>query len=240
MRYDDFIQVIEDEGARFLEVLRSTDGGAKVPPCPEWTVRDLGIHLTRAHRWWTHVVEVGGTERPEDRPEVDDDPSDLAGYLEEGISALVGALRERDEFDPAWTWWGEHHVGRIARRMAHETAMHRWDIQAAAGETEPIDAGLATDGVREFIDVFLASEEEPWPHEPATIHLHRSDGRGNFSVTLDPMQGHSRRARDDAAVVSGTASDLLLVLWRRLDLDAVRVTGDRPTVERFLAWADLT
>lgn len=240
MRYDDFIDAIEDEGAAFVEVLRSADTDAEVPACPGWTVRQLGVHLTRAHRWWTHVVETGGTEEPDDRPDVDDDPDDLPAYLEQGVAGLTGALRDREEFDPAWTWWGEHHVGRIARRMAHETAMHRWDIQDATGDREPIDGRLAADGIREFIDVFLAAEEEPWPHEAATIHLHRSDGRGNFSITLDPMHGQSRRARDDAAVVSGSASDLLLVLWRRKELDAVRVTGDRPTVERFLAWPDLT
>lgn len=240
MRYDDFHTAIEREAKTFVDVLRSGDPDAEVPACPDWTLHDLGVHLTGAHRWWTHVIQAGTTERPEDRPEVDEDPDDLPRYLEEGVEALLDELRDHDEFDRAWTWWGERHVGRIARRMAHETAMHRWDAQDALGDAEPIGGRLAADGVSEFIDVFLDTQDEPWPYEPATLHLHRSDGRGNWSVTLDPMSGQSRRARDDAAVLRGTASDLLLVLWRREELDAIRVTGDRPTVERFLAWADLT
>lgn len=240
MRYDDFLTAIEREAKTLVDVLRSGDDGTTVPACPDWTLRDLGQHLAVVHRWWTHVLETGGTERPDDRPDVDEDPDDLPGYVEEGVGDLLDALRDCDEFDPAWTWWGERHVGRIARRMAHETAVHRWDAQSAVGDPDPIEGRLAADGVSEFIDVHLGSQEEPWPHDAATLHLHRSDGRGNWSVTLDPMRGQSRRARDDAAVLRGAASDLLLVLWRRRDLDAIRVTGDRPTVERFLAWADLT
>lgn len=240
MRHPDFLTAIERETKTFVDVLRSGDLDATVPACPDWSLSDLGVHLTGAHRWWTHVVETGGTERPDDRPDVEEDPDDLPGYVEDGAEALLDALRDHDEFDPAWTWWGEHYVGRIGRRMAHETAMHRWDAQDAVDEAEPIEGRLAADGVREFIDVFVTSQEEPWPHEAATLHLHRSDGRGDWSVTLDPIAGQSRRARDDAAVLRGTASDLLLVLWRRKDLDAIRVTGDRPTVERFLAWTDLT
>lgn len=239
MRYEDFIEAIEREAKTFVDVLRSGDADAAVPACPDWSLRDLGLHLAEVHRWWAHVVEVGGSEEPEDRPEIDEDPEDLPGVVDEGVEALLARLRDHDEFDPAWTWWGERHVGRIARRMAHDTAVHRWDAQAAVDDPDPVDGRLAADGISEFIDVFLGSQDEPWPHEPATLHLHRSDGRGNWSVTLDPMSGQSRRARDDAGVLRGTASDLLLVLWRRKDLDAIRVTGDRPTVERFLAWADL-
>lgn len=240
MRYDDHITAIEREAKTFVDVLRSGDTDATVPACPDWTLRDLGIHLTGVHRWWTHVVQVGGSERPEDRPDVEEDPDELPDHVEDGVRTLLDTLNDHDEFDPAWTWWGERHVGRIARRVAHETAVHRWDAQATMSDPEPIEGRLAADGISEFIEVFLSSQEEPWPHEPATLHLHRSDGRGDWSVTLDPMSGQTRRARDDAAVLRGTASDLLLVLWRRKDVDAIRVTGDRPTVERFLAWADLT
>lgn len=240
MHHSEYVTAIERETKTLVDVLRAGDSGATVPACPDWSLRDLGLHIAEVHRWWTHVMEVGGTDRPEDRPELDEDPEDLAAYVQEGAGALVAAFRERDEFDPVYTWWGENRVGRLARRMAHETAMHRWDAQAAVGEPDPIDSRLAADGIAEFLDVFIANQDEPWPHEPATLHLHRSDGRGDWSVTLDPMSGQSRRARDDAAVVRGSASDLLLVLWRRHDLDTVRVTGDRDTVERFLAWTDLT
>ena len=38
----------------------------------------------------------------------------------------------------------------------------------------------------------------------------------------------------------GSAADLLLVLWRRLPLDAVEVIGDRATAERLVARTDLS
>ena len=50
-----------------------------------------------------------------------------------GLAALVEALRDVDPATEVWTLTNDHSVGFVARRMAHETAMHRWDIEQAAG-----------------------------------------------------------------------------------------------------------
>ena len=43
--------------------------------------------------------------------------------------------------------------------MAHETTVHRWDAQSAAGTPDPVPTWLACDGVSEMIDIFLAAAD---------------------------------------------------------------------------------
>ena len=40
--------------------------------------------------------------------------------------------------------------------------------------------------------------------------------------------------REPVAVATGTASDLLLALWRRPVLERLSITGDREALDRFL------
>jgi hypothetical protein len=42
------------------------------------------------------------------------------------------------------------------------------------------------------------------------------------------------------ATVSASASDLILLLWRRIGPGDVRIEGDRSAVEKLLGWLDLT
>jgi len=42
------------------------------------------------------------------------------------------------------------------------------------------------------------------------------------------------------ATVSASASDLVLLLWRRIRPSEVHVDGDRAAVEKLLGWLDLT
>ena len=124
--------------------------------------------------------------------------------------------------------------------MPQETAVHRWDAQDAAGDPEPIDAELAVDGVDEWLEVFGASQDRKPEGAGETIHLHRTDGEGEWLVRVQPDRIDVTRGHEKGdAALRGSSSDLLLVLWRRLPLDRVEVLGDRAVAERFLGWQDL-
>ena len=41
-------------------------------------------------------------------------------------------------------------MGFVIRRMAQETAIHRWDAESAAGTVTPVESTLASDGIRTF------------------------------------------------------------------------------------------
>ena len=131
------------------------------------------------------------------------------------MRGLVEALSTMDT-DAVWpTWAGERPGSFYPRRMAHETAVHRWD--AGGGD---IDPALAVDGIDEHLGLFapLAAGDALPRH--GTIHLHATDVEGEWLVTLGPdgitfEHGH---AKGDVAL-RGTASDLLLWAWNRVPPD---------------------
>jgi hypothetical protein len=60
-----------------------------------------------------------------------------------------------DDDAPVWNFSAYPDVGRFwPRRQAQETAVHRWDAQRAVGEPEPIEPGLAADGIDELLEVW--------------------------------------------------------------------------------------
>jgi uncharacterized protein (TIGR03083 family) len=123
--------------------------------------------------------------------------------------------------------------------MAHETAVHRWDAQLAMGKTRPIDGDLAADGIDEFLEHFLEARQ-PITGTGEVIHMHRTDGAGEWLVRLTPTGAEVSHGHEKgSAAVRGKGSDLLLTLWRRLESEYLEVFGDRSIVERMLAHADL-
>jgi hypothetical protein len=116
--------------------------------------------------------------------------------------------------------------------MAQELAVHRHDAEAGAGDPHPIDAEVAADGIDEFLDVFcgIADFSEP----PGTLHLHATDGDGEWFVdtTTGALTWERAHAKGDVAV-RGATSDLLLLLWGRVSPDQVEVLGDEQVLTRF-------
>jgi uncharacterized protein (TIGR03083 family) len=165
----------------------------------------------------------------------------LVGWFRTGVDRLQGVLRAADPEAPVWTWSPEKKISFIQRRMAQETAVHRWDAEAAAGEPAPIDARLAVDGIDEFfdfLDLFIGDERRGGERD--SVHLHSTDAHGEWLVTVSDGTVDVRRGHEKAEVaVRGRASDLLLLLWRRIPSARLEVLGNAPTLERFLARPDL-
>jgi len=92
---------------------------------------------------------------PDDRPD-----EELAPWFDEVSAGLLEALRSTDPAVRVWSWaGGQQDVAWVARRQAHEAAVHRWDAQGALGTPDPIAADLAADGIGEFFDWMLTSED---------------------------------------------------------------------------------
>lgn len=232
----DYLAALASDGARIASVAPEVLD-RRVPGCPEWTVRRLVEHLGGVYSWATMVVQTGG-ERPSSpraKPPSGDD--ELMGWFTDLLQRVEEELRGRDPAAPAWTFTGG--VGDVAwwrRRQAQETAVHRWDVEAAAGHPTPIPAELAADGVDEFLTVFLPGflERRPVGDLRGTLHLHATDTPGEWWLDLDSPRAPARRehAKADTAI-RGPASGLDLFLWNRLGakeagLDAF---GDQTVVE---------
>jgi hypothetical protein len=120
-------------------------------------------------------------------------------------------------------------------------AVHRWDAEAASrAAPAPIEPALAADGIDEFFQFFTAWRRDGAEPLGGSVHVHATDGAGEWLVTESGERlAVSREHRRADAAARGTASELLLLLWRRLGLDAVEVAGDRAVLARLLARTDL-
>lgn len=195
-----------------------------------WDRTQLLGHVANVHGWIRAQLAQGPSERirlsaVERAPEGDD----LSGWFEAGVAELASLLAAMD-IDATWpTWAGPQPGTFFPRRVAQETAVHRWD---AAGGT--VDPDLAVDGVDELLEIFA-------PRIPAdrltgatgSIHLHATDVAGEWLVHLTDAgirfeRGH---AKGDVAV-RGAASDLLLWSWNRAPVDdRFEVFGDSAVLE---------
>ncbi|MEE3275357.1 MAG: maleylpyruvate isomerase N-terminal domain-containing protein, partial [Actinomycetota bacterium] len=150
---------------------------AQVAACPEWTNIRLAEHVAMVWNFAITQVESGDVSGPQ-RPSPDPGES-MSGLLDRTVAFLADA----DLDAPAWNWTDDHRAGWWCRRMAHETSVHRWDAQEAAGTLEPIDAELAADGVTELAEVGLRSRlrgSEAIEYPEGSLHLHRTDGAGEW------------------------------------------------------------
>jgi uncharacterized protein (TIGR03083 family) len=233
--------------------VRSADPAAPVPSCPGWTLTKLVAHVGRVHRWAGANVTSRATESV-DLHGVEDTvpPEDLEGllaWLITGAEGVVRALREAGPETRVWTWGDEQSAGFWARRMTHETLVHRADAYLAVGADFGLAPELAADGISEllsFIESPKAGERRPAFKElkgdGETLHFHATDDglgeAGEWLVrrTPDGVAWEHGHGKGDVAV-RGPATDLLLVIYRRLPPagSRVEVLGDEKLLDHWLA-----
>ena len=256
-----YLDSIRREGDAFLTAARraGTPPIPAVPSCPGWTVADLLLHLGHVHRFITYRVRnrirdfasVTGEDRDaamaldqqflhwdaEGAPSDVEIPPELYAWFDDGLSHLLAVLGDVSPGEPVGTWFPPNQTaGFWQRRMAHETAVHRWDAQSAVGEPEPIDEALARDGIDEVFDVRLPlrAEEGGRPGSGESYHFHATDGEGEWLVRFEGNDATVAREHGKAGVaIRGTTSDLLLFLWGRVPAERLEVLGDAALVERY-------
>lgn len=232
MTYD-ALEAIRRESDAFLVAAR-LGLEPQVPGCPGWTVGDLTFHLGSVHRFHAGHVGRGVTTLPE-RPEVVD-PSDdeLLAWFEEGVTQLLAALSAVEPDLPAWNW--APHTPQVAafwpRRMALETAVHRWDAESAHGVQRGFDTALAADGVDEVLTVMGPAEASP-ALPTGTVVVRATDTGRAWSVRMAPgrFEVLDELPAEPDAEVEGSAPDLLLAVWGRIPLDELVVRGDHTLAE---------
>jgi uncharacterized protein (TIGR03083 family) len=214
--------------------------GGVIPACPGWTVQTVLMHLGRVYRSVAEQVRTQSTEmiRHANTPALES--IELIAWFREGHADLLDALRAAQPTQPAWTWSDDDRTaGFYFRRMALETAMHRYDAEAAAATPVPFDTDLAADGVAELYEVVLPitlrRREVTLPS--GSLHLHRSDGEGEWMLkaTEGTIAVTHEHGKGDAAV-RGPASDLFVFAWHRGLPDTLQIFGDEAVAR---AWAAL-
>lgn len=154
---------------------------------------------------------------------------------------LLTELEATPASTAVWTWFEpDHSAGFVARRSAHELAVHRFDAQAARGICTPIGTELAADGIDEILDVLVTAREHSGRGSGHVLALRSSDVGMEWLVTLGQDRFTvERRSQDETPtegndlIVSGTASDLELTLYHRPTLSPVDVHGDYTLLEEW-------
>ncbi|MEU3068333.1 MULTISPECIES: maleylpyruvate isomerase N-terminal domain-containing protein [unclassified Streptomyces] len=230
--------------------LDGADLGATVPSCPDWTLRELAVHVGGAHRWVGEIVRTRAAEEvPEDKvsgfegPD-SEDPAALDAWLAEGAAATVAALREAGPDAEVWTWVRERRTAFWARRMTHETAVHRADAALAARAPYEVDAEVAADTIEEWLGIVALAQEEGDPEAAElrgggrSLHLHATDVPGaEWLIEFGEDRFTWRHAHEKATVaLRGTLTDLMLVFNRRLEPTdpRVEVLGDAALLDFWL------
>jgi uncharacterized protein (TIGR03083 family) len=140
-------QHILRDGQQLIDAAQRTGLDAPVESCPGWNMRDLAWHIGNVWSFWALVVNKRITTIEELRAEPDpaqpndDLLLDWVAAAHTGIHSTLNSTPTETEF---WTWTGENRdLWWLRRRMAQETAVHRWDAERTVGEVYEIPIALA-------------------------------------------------------------------------------------------------
>jgi uncharacterized protein (TIGR03083 family) len=234
--FDQALNAIGAESQRLAEAVRTSDLEARVPACPEWSVRDLAHHIGEVQWYWGENVRAknadersGGELTP-----LPADP-DLAAWLGWCTYSLLGRLRDAGPDAPCWAWWpAPRTAGAVCRHQAQEAAVHRWDAQGVGHQGRPLETALAEDGVPEFIEIMVGSDLEALP---GAVTLAATDTGATWRVAGSGAESPDGRFAREAEL-RASSSDLVLMLYRRLPVPDTAVAGDPMLVAALLSLAD--
>lgn len=244
----DFLPHIEAESRRFGDVLASTDPGAAVPTCPDWTAADLLWHLAEVQLFWTAIVGHRLRQPQQAEAAKPDRPADyqaLLGLYRDASALLIDTLADTADDVPVWTWLDSNQTtGFVRRRQAHEALIHRIDAELTAGTpVAAVDPTLAADGVDEALTAMYggipdwATQDLDGPVGAVVA----SDTGSRWLVQIARFSGispNSGTTYTDAPTlltiptgeasfqVSGTARDLDAWLWNRPTLTDICTEGE--------------
>lgn len=224
--------------------LTDADPTAPVPSCPGWNLGQLVRHLGGAHGWAETAVRNRATEPVPDDPVNDvprltgEDTAALSAQLGEGAARLAEALRGVGPDTAVWTPGPGGNAMFWARRMTHETLIHRADAALTVGAAFHLDEDVALDALDEWLT--YSTLPEAYQGEPAllgpgrTLCLRATDTGSDWLVDLTAAAPVVHRTPEKATVdIHGPLTDLLLLLYRR-PAPSVKVTGDTELLDLWL------
>ncbi|MFI6843555.1 maleylpyruvate isomerase family mycothiol-dependent enzyme [Kitasatospora sp. NBC_00085] len=257
LEFPDLLRLIDERSTAFRAAVAAAPSlDAQVPTCPGWTLFDLVKHLGGGDRFWAAIVGAGPADAPPAEAAaaraalvVPREREALLAWLAASTQLLLSALREAGPESGCWTWWPASQSpptsGGVARHRVQETAVHTYDAQLAWGAPQPLPVEVVLDGVEEFLFT-VCGTPSAWPHKPTAFDFHAAEGR-SWRLTVDGDGARSTRIPaptaatgedSDAAGASihGTASELVLYLYDRIQADSLHVDGDAGLLDLLRAW----
>jgi uncharacterized protein (TIGR03083 family) len=253
--FDRYCSEILAQTKLLAAAIDGADMTVEVPSCPGWNVGQLVRHLGGAQRWAADMVRTAAAEPLPDKYFRDlsgysrEDAAALAPWLFDGAITLTDALRAAGPDAPVSTGPIPDGVAAFyARRINHESVMHRADATLALGGAFILEHDVAIDGIDEWMrlgSLPMHFELHPWIREllgpGRTLHFHATDTSPDdhaewvFDLTGDTLSW--RRSHEKAAVaVRGPVAELLLVIYKRRSARdrTVEVLGDEDLLDFWL------
>lgn len=201
---------------------------AAIPSCPGWTVASTMVHTNRVHRWATWILSgADSADFSYEQPEL----ALVESEYRAGLLRLLAALQDAPATLDVQTLWPATSARLFwARRQAHETAIHRVDVELAAGYgVTDFEPDFAADGVDELLmemspNAFSTADLD----ESFTVALTPIDANLSWTLQVSSAAVTARRGADDQADLSvfGLASDMYRWVWNRAGDHEVSLRGN--------------
>jgi len=234
----DALTELDSATAAFARTLARSDAVARLAAI-DWSVEQLAAHLGSVHRW---AALHTSRQTREERDNVPVLSVPMLDWYVESRTILLDTLRERDPGAPCYTISLTDKTVRFwHRRQLHETLVHLWDLESATDPRATVSAEFApevyVDGVNELFEVFQRRvrniREFPLP---GVLRLEATDADAGWTFAED---WSTDAGGEPTSIVRGTAGDLLLFVWNRLDPAApdsrLTVDGSEAVIAAFRA-----
>lgn len=211
------------------EHLESSDDFDKVvPSCPNWTIRDLSVHLGSVAAMVSTIVAARSTQFLATPDSIRNPPQgcsdeELCAWVHDRTSVLLHELEMVPPDAPLWTWGEPSSAMFYLRRMCMEMTVHADDLAAAVGTEWSTPTPIAVDGIDEYLEVILpkvardvAAGRRRATMPTSDLHIHCLDADGEWYCVIDDGLFTTTKEHRKAAVAwRGPAGDLLRWVWGR-------------------------
>lgn len=235
--YARLLDVMDIEGERLATSATGTDPELEVPHLPGMRVGEVVRHVGSVYRMVVSWLRDG--ERPTRWQREPDDGQTVIDYLRIGLREVYDELAAHDPLDGCPTWWPEHqNYGFWCRRLAHETTVHRADLQLAVVRMTVGDIArdFALDGVDEILTLWFTHRLGVLGVSDVTPgRVAIQTGARRWIARITPTGTSAWRAEPDEqadATVSSDPSGMYLWLWGRRPGAHVQESGSPELVHQ--------
>lgn len=239
--YGRLLDTLDIEASVLAETVDGARAELRIPHAPGLTVGETARHIGSVYRMTLEWIRTG--DSPESWQREPGPFQSLRDYVISGARALVDELARHDPAEPCSTWWvADSSYGFWRRRMAHETTVHRADVQAAVGQpVSEIADDVAIDGVDEILTLWFGHRltvQGVVGTRDGTVAVHTGGKAWLTRVTTGGLAAWRvppvETAKADATV-HGSPSLIYRWLWGRLPDRFVEREGEVEAINQL--WA---
>ncbi|MGH3877848.1 MAG: maleylpyruvate isomerase N-terminal domain-containing protein [Actinophytocola sp.] len=236
--YGRLLEVLEVEGELLASSALGADPHLPVRHAEGMTLGETVRHVGSVYRMVVAWLRSGTQPTRWQRAPIPGQT--LVEYLRAGHRDILAELSAHDPADGAPTWWPlDQTYGFWCRRLAHETTVHRYDVQDAAAAmtvTGRVSDEIALDGIDEVLSLWFTHRlgvlgvTNSWTGRVAV-----AAGRRRWIAQITASGTSAWPASADEPVEATVFSDpagMYLWLWGRRSIGTATADGDPAGVDQ--------